>query len=241
MSTAYHHDLAPADDDLATTGDGDAAVDDEQTAATSTVSAVPSGVVLAPPAHRCAPIWPQPVITDPRRPPARFWLVGAHGGAGASMLAAAWAEMAGDAEGCFPGGFGEESPFVVIVARESAHGLDRAHDLITQHLSGLGGPSLLVGLVTVAAHPGRRESAALRRRREVIGGLVADQVWRIPWVDSWIEHTAEDISAWPLEQPLPTGRRRGEVEHLLPREVIAPAYDIWDTIAAYLTDHEGRP
>lgn len=195
----------------------------------------PTTVVQPPPPERCAEVWPQPVFQDPAADPARFWLVAAHGGAGASMLAAAWGQMAGDAQGCFPGGHDNESPFVLIVARESAYGLARAHDLITQHVSGHGGPTLLVGLITVAAQPGRRENADLRRYREVIAGVIGDQVWRIPWVPGWIETTAEELPAWPLDEPLPTGRRRLPVEEHIPREVAVVAYDIWAAITEYLT------
>ena len=200
-----------------------------------------NGVVLPPPPERCAEVWPQPVFRDPALEPARFWLVGAHGGAGVSMLARAWEQMAGDAQGCFPGGLGQESPFVVIVARESAYGLARAHDLITQHVSGHGGPTVLLGLITVAAQPGRKEIPELRRYREVIAGAVGDQVWRIPWVPGWIETTADDLPAWPFDEPFPTGRRVGlPVEKHIPREIAATALDIWDAITAYLTPADGN-
>src|SRR3546814_19114624 len=59
-----------------------------------------------------------------------FWLVGAHGGAGASSLAALW-PLAGDAHGCFPGGAAGESPFVVIVARESEVGLSDRKSVVS--------------------------------------------------------------------------------------------------------------
>ncbi|NKS02677.1 hypothetical protein GS528_17145 [Rhodococcus hoagii] len=119
---------------------------------------------LSTAADRLIDIWPQPVFVPDGAPAPAWWLGGAHGGAGVSSLAASWV-FAGDAMGAFPGGFDEESPFVLVVAREHAQGIGRAHDLITQHLSGHGGPTTLVGLITVARASGQAGRAATTAAR----------------------------------------------------------------------------
>ncbi|UGQ55381.1 hypothetical protein LRL17_30680 (plasmid) [Rhodococcus qingshengii] len=192
----------------------------------------PASLVLPPSADRLVEVWPEPVwVPEGERPPS-WWLIGAHGGAGVSMLASSWS-IAGDAMGAFPGGFEEESPFLVVVARESAWGLDRAHDLLTQHLSGYGGAGILLGLVTVAAHPGKIHPR-LRQRREVIGGLVDDRLWRIPWIEDWISMTAAEVPVWTPATPISTGRKREPAAIAVPREVAEVGADIRATILDHL-------
>ena len=191
-----------------------------------------SSLITPPPAARCIDVWPEPVHTVHDRAVPSWWLVSAHGGAGVSMLTASWS-IAGDSSGAFPAGFDEESPFVVIVARESAWGIARAHDLLTQHLSGHGGATTLVGLVTVAAAPGRLQTA-LRQRLEVVVGLVDDRHWRIPWIDAWIEMTPDELPFWTPGDPVATGRKREPPHRAVPREVADVAESIRTTIVSIL-------
>ncbi|MBJ8342907.1 hypothetical protein JGU71_28855 [Antrihabitans sp. YC3-6] len=192
----------------------------------------PSSLVQPPPPERRLGVWPEPVWTSRQHPPPLWWLIGAHGGAGVTMLEASWAPAA-DALGAFPGAHAGESPFMVIVARESATGLSRAHDLLTQHLAGVGGPAQLVGLVTVAAAPGR-SAPQLRRRREVIAGLIEDRCWHIPWIDGWIGVTADEVPAWTPTSLISTTRRREPVTTVVPREVAEVGVDIRHTITNLL-------
>lgn len=191
-----------------------------------------NSLITPPPAARCIDVWPEPVITPHDRAVPSWWLVSAHGGAGVSMLTASWS-IAGDSLGAFPAGFEEESPFVVIVARESAWGIARAHDLLTQHLSGHGGATTLVGLVTVAAAPGRLQTA-LRQRLEVVAGLVDDRHWRIPWIEAWIEMTPDELPFWTPGDPVATGRKREPPHRAVPREVADVAESIRTTIVSIL-------
>ena len=197
--------------------------------AARSVAATPRQHVVAPPAaHSFIDVWPEPVWLPAGASAPSFWLVGAHGGAGASSLAALW-PLAGDAHGCFPGGAAGESPFVVIVARESEVGLSRAHDLINQHLSGHGGPgTVLVGLVLVAAKDGAA-STKLRHHAKVISGLVSDRVWRIPWMPHWLEITPADITPIAIDEPVPTKRRDKDL-----KEVIVAAHEIRDVIRTFI-------
>ncbi|NKS64809.1 hypothetical protein GS493_23485 [Rhodococcus hoagii] len=195
-------------------------------------SAYPATIISPPPADRLIDVWPQPVFVPDGAPAPAWWLVGAHGGAGVSSLSASWV-FAGDAMGAFPGGFDEESPFVLVVAREHAQGIGRAHDLITQHLSGHGGPTTLVGLITVAAHPGKL-AAPLRQRLEVVTGLVGDRHWRIPWIDEWISLTPDELPSWTPGDPIPTGRKQPPAAAVVPRAVAATGEAIRSSIVSLL-------
>ncbi|WP_245722057.1 hypothetical protein [Nocardia crassostreae] len=138
----------------------------------SSENAMAAGVV-PPPESRRAPIWDRPVPGGGRAP--LVWLLGVHGGAGASTLAHVLAPAA-DAYRRWPGGFERESPFVVLIARETIAGLTRAHDLLRQHHAGLAGPCEVLGLVTVAARPGRNPALPRRcrlPRRSGVAGAVA--------------------------------------------------------------------
>ena len=189
-------------------------------------------LIEPPPQDRWADVWPEPVHVPPGRRVPSWWIVGAHGGAGASMLTASWA-VAGDAQRAFPGALGGESPFVVVVARESADGIGRAHDLLTQHGSGYAGPSIVVGLVTVAATPAK-PSSELRHRLGVVAGLVDDRHWRIPWIPAWIALTPDDLPTWMPGDPVPTGRKHPPAHTAVPRDVAQVGEAIRDAIVAML-------
>ncbi|MVU77812.1 hypothetical protein GPX89_11220 [Nocardia sp. ET3-3] len=159
--------------------------------------------VVPPPESRRAPIWDRPVPGGGRAP--LVWLLGVHGGAGTTTLAHVLAPAA-DSYRRWPGVFDRESPFVVLVARETIPGLTRAHDLLRQHHAGLAGPSEVLGLITVAARPGRIP-AEIRRYRDVVGSL-AGQVWQLPWHEEWTLVEAEKLPVWSPGDPVPQQRKR---------------------------------
>ncbi|MGW4248308.1 hypothetical protein [Nocardia sp. NPDC004722] len=165
-------------------------------------AAVAAGVV-PPPESRRAPIWDRPVPGGGRAP--LVWLLGVHGGAGATTLAHVLAPAA-DSYRRWPGVFDRESPFVVLVARETIAGLTRAHDLLRQHHAGLAGPSEVLGLITVAARPGRIP-AEIRRYRDVVGSL-AGQVWQLPWHEEWTLVEPDQLPVWSPGDPIPQQRKR---------------------------------
>ncbi|AHH19367.1 hypothetical protein [Nocardia nova] len=186
----------------------------------------PAAGVVAPPESRRALIWDRPVPGAGRAP--LVWLLGVHGGAGASTLAHVLAPAA-DSHRRWPGVFERESPFVVLVARETISGLTRAHDLLRQHRAGLAGPSEVLGLVTVAVRPGRIP-AEIRRYRDVVGAL-AGQVWQLPWIEEWTLVEPDQLPVWSPGDPPPQQRKR-KLDPLqeVPHEVDALGMSIVDLV-----------
>lgn len=173
--------------------------------------------VVAPPEDRRAAVWQRPVPGVGRAP--LVWLLGVHGGAGTSTLVQVLAP-AGDANRRWPGAFDGESPFVLLVARETIAGLTHAHDLLRQHRAGLAGRCEVLGLVTVAARPGRIP-AEIRRYRQVVGSL-AGCVWQLPWYEDWTLVEVEHLPVWsPADPPPQQGKRKIDPLRSIPREVDA--------------------
>jgi len=114
-------------------------------------------------------------------------LLAAHGGAGVSCLLRAGLDAAGghDADRRWPAA----GP-VLLVARTSTHGLERARDLARQHTAnsanpaGTGGPDVrLVGLVLIADAPGRLPTRIAGLADLVSGGFSRN--WQVPWLPQW--------------------------------------------------------
>ena len=108
-------------------------------------------------------------------------LLAAHGGAGVNCLLRAGLNGIGavDADGSWPA----VGP-VLLVARTSTHGLERARDLARQHASGTAGPATqLLGLVLVADAPGR-PPRRLRELADLVSGAFA-RTWQVPWLEEW--------------------------------------------------------
>ncbi|MFD6354480.1 hypothetical protein ACFXO9_23665 [Nocardia tengchongensis] len=197
--------------------------------------------VVPPPEARRAPIWDRPVPGGGRAP--LVWLLGVHGGAGASTLSHVLAPAA-DSYRRWPGVFERESPFVVLVARETISGLTRAHDLLRQHHAGLAGACEVLGLITVAARPGRMP-AEIRRYRDVVGSL-AGQVWQLPWHEEWILVESDQLPVWSPSDPIPAQRKRkpDPLEEVtddvreLGADIVAAAQDALDSPRPDFTDSE---
>ena len=104
--------------------------------------------------------------------------MGAHGGAGVSTLAH-YLSFTGDCERQWPRGndIENESPYVVMVARESDYGLKKAHERLIQHREENLDCELL-GLITVAHSPTLDKS--VRQYRDVVKSATAEH-WRIDW------------------------------------------------------------
>uniref|UniRef100_UPI002458E80F hypothetical protein n=1 Tax=Nocardia farcinica TaxID=37329 RepID=UPI002458E80F len=179
----------------------------------------------APPAPRRAPVGDRPGPGGGRAP--LVGLLGVHGGAGATTLAHVLAPAA-DTSRRWPGVFDRESPFVVLVARETIAGLTRAHDLLRQHHFGFGGPSEVLGLITVAARPGRMP-AEIRRYREVVGSL-AGPLWQVPWYEEWTLVEPEQLPIWTPGDPMPERKRKIDPLAEVPVEVRELGADIVDAV-----------
>lgn len=112
-------------------------------------------------------------------PDPSLWVVGAHGGAGATT----WAHLlgAGDAGGAWP-----RPPHLVdvlVVARSNRAGLRAAQAAAIQWASGAVEAVDLVGLLLVADAPGRMPKGLRDYARLVKGAF--PQVIEMGWVDSW--------------------------------------------------------
>ncbi len=146
---------------------------------------LPPRAVVAPPIDRRARIWDGPcrVMTEAGGVP-KYWLLGAHGGAGVSTLA--WLlPHAADCRRWWPVPVPGEAPFTVLVARETVSGLASADALLRQHHAGLAGDCRIVGMVTVAARPGRTPTV-IRRDLRLYSALV-ERWWRIGWHENFIQ------------------------------------------------------
>ncbi|MBL1080081.1 hypothetical protein JK358_37360 [Nocardia sp. 2] len=178
---------------------------------------------MAPDPARRAGVWCKPVSHSGSRAPL-WWLLGCHGGAGVSTLAHQLAP-AGDCQREWPAVLGDESPFVVLVARETIPGLERAHDLLRQYHCGQAGPGrvLLLGLITVAAQPGSMP-APVRRYRNVISDLIPDGggLWRLGWDRTANLTSLGELPVWtPGDHPPAKGRDRLEAVRELGEQLLA--------------------
>lgn len=168
---------------------------------------------------------PEPAVVDrlpirDQKDPARLWLVGVHGGAGESTLAALDTTWTAGDHG-WPRPPGHDPARVVLVARSNMYGLKRAQLAATQWASGLVPHIELLGLVVVADAPGRLPRP-LRDFLQVIKGGVP-RTWQVPWVDAW--RFGEDLEASGLPRPvkhlvedLSVIIRRGDAEIVGPDE-----------------------
>ncbi|BAE46287.1 hypothetical protein [Rhodococcus erythropolis] len=164
------------------------------------------------------------------RPGPAVWLMGSKGGAGVSTLAQ-WLSFTGDSDRQWPCGTDveAESPYVVIVARETSDGLRAAHGLIVRHkereLS-----SRLLGLVTVAASPTLDKS--VRQYRDIVSAA-AGAHWRIEWHKFL---AAATLTALPRWRPLDGMPEQTKGTNAVPTDVIAAGIGILTEIQRSLPD-----
>lgn len=149
---------------------------------TRPVAGRPTGPTAPQPHAVAGPPQGLPVQTHPV--PGGLWVVGVHGGAGESTLAAldpSWRE-AGHA---WPVTVNGGPSAVVLAARTSAHGLLRAQAALTQWASAADAERSiqLLGLVLVADAPGKLPEP-LRDLATIIGGG-APRTWQIAWNEAW--------------------------------------------------------
>nr|WP_280310402.1 DUF6668 family protein [Nocardia abscessus] len=188
--------------------------------------------VGAPPPAQQAPVWDRPVpvrrnaIPGGRAP--LVWLMGAHGGAGVTSLERLLAPAA-DCHRRWPAPIGRESPYVLVVARATVVGLAAADALLRQHHAGLAADSVVVGLVTVAARPGRLP-AAIRRDRDLYSGLV-EHVWHVDWHEAWTLAAHDALPVWTPGQPTADSKQRDDELATPPADVRALGQAVTEVIA----------
>ncbi|WP_280427904.1 hypothetical protein [Nocardia brasiliensis] len=171
-------------------------------------SAAMDFAAVPPDPARRAPLWHVPVplpVPSEVTPPPLVWLLGAHGGAGVSTLERLLAPAA-DCRRQWPAVLAGESPYVLVVARETLDGLSRAHDLLRQwHSGGAGNRAHLLGLVTSAHQPGHMP-AQIKRYLQVVE-MLAPNRWRLDWQPDWPVTQLEDLPVWrPFDEPPAKGR-----------------------------------
>jgi hypothetical protein len=118
------------------------------------------------------------------RPGASLWVVGAHGGAGESSIAAlveGW--QAAEHAWPDPADVGQSCP-CVLVARTHAYGLRAAQAALRQWASGtLSEHTRLLGLVLVPDASGRLPKPLRDLSAHVAGG--APRTWQFSWLEPW--------------------------------------------------------
>lgn len=185
---------------------------------------------IAPPDHAdCAAVWPAStrIPTTPSRPHPAFWLMGCHGGAGVTTLEALLSP-AGDSQRAWPA-HSEQSPFVLLVAAETASGLEKAHLVLRQYHAGLAGRgNRLLGLVTVAPLPGRRP-ASIKQARDLLSPLALN-MWEVPFVAGYRELLPGDLPTWSPGDPLPERRRRSDPRTDIPPGVADMGADLVELV-----------
>lgn len=169
---------------------------------------------------------------DGVRPSPAVWLVGAHGGAGVSTLAHYW-DFAGDARQQWPCGTDREreSPYVVVVCRETIEGLASAHDLILEHRN-RGLQTELLGLVTIANTAGAAPKD-VRQRRSIVAGAVHDN-WSIGWHRFLGSAARSGLPTWRAIDGVPIQTKGAAIQ--VPADVIAAGIGIVTAIQDRLPD-----
>jgi hypothetical protein len=107
---------------------------------------------------------------------AGLWIVGAHGGAGETSIAAL-SDAFAPAHHAWP-----RAGAALLVCRSTAGGLRAAQQAAIQWASGALSVDL-VGLVIVAAAPGRLPKQ-LRELEALVGGGVP-RTWHLDWIEAW--------------------------------------------------------
>lgn len=126
--------------------------------------------------------------------PPLFAVMGAHGGAGASALAAMWAPSA-DTERRWPA-HPDTTQRVFVVAREHMSGIAAAAEVLRSaqapHLIPEG--VQVCGLITVAARPGKPHKD-VQRYLGTVSELVS-HTYRVPWLPILIPLLHRQLPSW---------------------------------------------
>lgn len=127
---------------------------------------------------------------------ATLWVLGAHGGAGESTIAAlvkGW-QPAGQA---WPARDTGQPIATVVVARTNVRGLIAAKAAAKQWAAGLVPDVHLLGLILVSDAPGRLPRPLRDLMRVVSGGY--PRVWQVPWIEPWRLGEPPVVDAAPRE------------------------------------------
>lgn len=149
------------------------------------------------------PAWPAPgrgaiaPLPEQERLPRRatavtpaMWVLGAHGGAGETVLATVLVEAAA-ASHAWPVSEHDDTP-VLLVARTTMSGIQAAQRAVADWASGETG-SLLAGVVLIADAP----AGLPRHMTELVARLrsVAPRLWTLPWCAAWREAAGPTVGS----------------------------------------------
>lgn len=138
-----------------------------------------------------------------------LWVVGAHGGAGATSVAA-MIQGAYPLARSWPHVAGHLVP-VILVARSNMAGLDAAQRAAQHWASGLVPGVDLLGLVVLSDAPGKLPKVLRDRLKVIAGGFARN--WFVPWIESW--RLGEEIT--PATVPREARRLVDELTALITR------------------------
>lgn len=178
---------------------------------------------------RFLPVADEPLAGDANYAPA-VWLVGAHGGAGTSTIAA-MLEPFGDAGQRWPSQ--DEFPYCVIVCRSTRMGLDAAQSAVLQAQAGAAGPCEVLGILVIADTPGKAPKS-LTQRMQIISDLT--HVWQLPYETGLREARIEELATWSPSTSADTEsakkrQKKLPIDQEVPGSVAVIAEEIFD--AAY--------
>lgn len=198
--------------------------------------------VAAPP----VPMWHR-AVPNPTGPPPLLWLVGVHGGAGVSSLAASMS-WAGDAGQRWPARIGlgadMDSPLVVLVARSHMRGINTLQRALLAHQQrATPAGSEVVGILTVSdsARPLPAPVATRREEAERLAHELGARTWRLGWLEPWRALEPHELAAWtpaqgfsPLDDGDPT-RTPPQPVRLLAEQILIAARQAGARITARVT------
>ena len=176
--------------------------------------------------HLEARYGPQTPLNIPPRPGLRLdpwqvdthpglWVVGVHGGAGATTVAQLLGPAATELPRHFPVvASGARAPRVLLVARTHATGLRAAAGAAAQWATGTTGVTL-IGLAVVDDAP--KLPKALVTDIAALGGMVP-ALWHLPWCESWRTATAT-----PTEVPRRTRKSVDAIKVAADKATTTPA------------------
>lgn len=165
-----------------------------------------SGKVRAPSPELRLRVASTPLDTLGDRP--SCWLVGTHGGAGATLLSHVLAPL-GDAGQVIPAA--NDPATTVLVCANTMEGLISAHLAISQFRSDDAGGADLLGLVVVDTAPPLKDKRLRKKLADKLGVVeaAAPQTWRIPFVPEWRAMRVVDMPVWtPLDDRAVRSKKR---------------------------------
>jgi hypothetical protein len=146
----------------------------------------------------------------PLAPGQGIWVVGVHGGAGESTIAALsphlqethhrWPAQQGRSELC------------ILVARTNAAGLHNARAAAMDWAAQTEPHVVLLGLVLVPDAPGKLPKELAREVTRTSGGV--PRVWQLPWVESWRYHAPNYTQLDTSDLPRPVKKMLADLAEL---------------------------